>query len=334
MPRPNRIDTRKLSADRPALIHCYWHLAAGLWMDDIERRYLRDLTIARFRVSGFALMSFDIPSNHGHALAFCDGTKLSPTQVLEHWDERMLGAKPETPDHWRALYFSESSNQLGTVIGWVLKQFSDWLGRRRGRKGSAYECRHHEKLIKDEQREMCLRDPLGGLKTLISYIENNNAAAGIHPEPTQDEFCGLGWWTAHQEPCFGTHQVEKVAGLLLGRDETAQLLDQPQGVSLLQQRLYECYLDCIRNRNVRHRLEAWLKERGIELDSDEAAAHHRRVEQILLKAHAIAPESLIEQVGAEIICKGAKRKGSKEQRHRDFVIPGLGLSAIGGRVRR
>ena len=110
--------------------------------------------------------------------------------------------------------------------------------------------------------------------------------------------------------------------------------DQAQGPSLLQQRLYECYLDCIRNRNVRHRLDAWLKERGIALDSDEAAAHHRRVAQILLKAHAIAPESIIQQVGVELTCKGAKRKGSKEQRHRPFVIPGLDLCAIGGRVRR
>ena len=92
--------------------------------------------------------------------------------------------------------------------------------------------------------------------------------------------------------------------------------------------------DCIRNRNVRHRLDAWLKVQGIALDSDEAAAHHRRVAQILLKAHAVAPEALIEQVGAEITCKGAKRKGSKEQRHRAFVIPGLGLCAIGGRVRQ
>jgi hypothetical protein len=76
------------------------------------------------------------------------------------------------------------------------------------------------------------------------------------------------------------------------------------------------------------------KSERFVLDSDEAAAHHRRVAQILLKAHAIAPAALIEQVGAEITCKGAKGKGSKEQRHRPFVIPGLGLCAIGGRVRR
>ena len=334
MPRPNRIDTRKLSPERSALIHCFWHLADDLWMDDIERRHLRDLTIARVRVSGFVLMSFDIPSNHGHALAFCDGSKLTPAQVLEHWDERMLGAKPETPDHWRVQYFSDSSNQLGTVIGWVLKQFSDWLGRRRGRKGPAYECRHHEKLVKDELRELCFRDPLAGLKTLISYIENNNAAAGMNLDPTEDEFCGIGWWKAHQEPCFGKHQVAKVAELILGRDETAKLLEQPQGPSILQQRLYECYLDIIRSRNVRHRLDAWLKEQGIALDSDEAAAQHRRVAEIMLKAHAIAPAAVIEQAGTELKCKGSKHKGSKEQRHRSFDIPGLDLCAIGGRVRR
>ena len=126
----------------------------------------------------------------------------------------------------------------------------------------------------------------------------------------------------------------KVAELLFGREETAQLLQQPEGPSLLQQRLYECYLDIIRSRNVRHRLDAWLKEHGIALDSDEAAAQHRRVEQILLKAHAIAPEAVIEQAGAEIKCKGSKHKGSKEQRHRTFVIPGLGLCAIGGQSRR
>ena len=60
----------------------------------------------------------------------------------------------------------------------------------------------------------------------------------------------------------------------------------------------------------------------------------RGVAQIFLKAHAIAPEAVIEQAGAEIKCKGAKHKGSKEQRHRTFVIPGLGLCAIGGQSRR
>jgi hypothetical protein len=111
-------------------------------------------------------------------------------------------------------------------------------------------------------------------------------------------------------------------------------MEQPQGPSILQQRLYECYLDIIRSRNVRHRLDAWLKEQGIALDSDEAAAQHRRVAEIMLKAHAIAPAAVIEQAGTELKCKGSKHKGSKEQRHRSFDIPGLDLCAIGGRVRR